>query len=64
MEANTKIPINDKTKISSIKIKIEEKDKKEISQNAINKNLEVLINTNNTKGTMCPLISGGVNYII
>jgi hypothetical protein len=63
MEANTKTPNNDKTKVSSpIKIKIEEKDKKEISQNAINKNLEAL--HNNVKGITCPLISGGVNYII
>jgi hypothetical protein len=63
MEENTKIPNNDKTKVASvIKIKIEEKDKKEISQNAINKNLETL--NNNVKGITCPLISGGVNYII
>jgi hypothetical protein len=33
----------------------------EITQNAINKQFEKL---NVNKGTICPLISGGVNYII
>jgi hypothetical protein len=59
MESNMDKPNKDKVTLTKEEIvKKEDKDKNKISQN---KQLEIL---NIKKGITCPLISGGVNYII
>jgi hypothetical protein len=63
MESNIDKPTNDKIVALSKEdiMNKEDKDKSKISQNNVNKQLEIL---NIKKGITCPLISGGVNYII
>ena len=63
MEGKIKEPVNEIKCLTKDKGNQENENIKinEITQNVINKQFEKL---NINKGTMCPLISGGVNYII